>query len=89
MKIQILKADIEGWEWYLLREYFGDASIGFIPQLLLELHTPDNTPWPLLNLPHADAAVELFAMAWEAGYDVVQWEHTAPSCAEFTFMSME
>lgn len=87
--IDMLKLDVEGWEWYLFEDlaaYLYEHK-ALIHQISFELHSRIMGTFPEIQLGSLDHA-RLFALIYRLGYDFVSWQPNAAiievDCAEFT-----
>jgi FkbM family methyltransferase len=91
--LDMLKMDVEGFEWDLLEQEVIQAKDTRRPaQLLFELHTqaakPKYVPPALIRGKDRAAVQDLFARLAEVGYSVVSIEanENDPACSEFTLL---
>jgi hypothetical protein len=94
-KINMLKLDIEGFEWNLLQSEIIDGDEDMLPeQLLFELHTeganPGVVPPGVVANKRANEVNTLVLHLWKRGYRLINIELNAedPLCAELSFLRL-
>jgi hypothetical protein len=88
-RIDVLKMDIEGFEWELLAGLLASPDRDLPEQILFELHTegsnPEFVPARVVAGKRKQAVDELFLRLYDRGYRVMHWELNDGDkhCAEF------